>query len=101
MKVAVKGSLPSFSDAHEVESLEAIAVRYSMHAMNAGELAQVQADFSIASFAECQRRGCVIGRWRLPDDDDAALLFICHDPLDLDRQQWFEPLIERLAPEHL
>ena len=29
------------------------------------------------------------------------VLFICHDPLDLDRQQWFERLLEEIAPPQL
>jgi general secretion pathway protein E len=89
----------------EHETLVALAGQYSMKPMTRDELTQVRGDFEIASFAECRRRGCFIGRVRPAegelDADATALVFICHDPIDLDSQQWFEPLIEQLAPANL
>jgi general secretion pathway protein E len=81
------------------------AAQLGLHALARDELAQVQADFSLAAFAECERRGCVIGRWTAPPQDGAqpgeTLVFVCRDATDLQTQQWFEPLIERLAPARL
>ncbi|MEO5670106.1 MAG: hypothetical protein ABIR26_05365, partial [Ramlibacter sp.] len=71
-----------------------LAELFAMTAMDRHALTDVRADFDLAPFAECQRRGCVIAH----SEGDASVLLICHDPLDLDAQQWFEPLIERLAP---
>jgi general secretion pathway protein E len=79
------------SESAETAALQALAAQFFMHPMNREQLAQVHGDFELASFAECRRRGCFIGR------AGSALLFVCHDPLDLDTQQWFEPLIEGLA----
>lgn len=71
-----------------------------MRTLSTSELAQVEPDFGLAAFAECSRRGCVIGRWRGSSSSEAAneLVFVCSDPLDLDAHAWFEPLIERQAP---
>lgn len=72
-----------------------------MHCLAPSELARLRADFAVASFAECQRRLCVIARQSEGTEDARALVFLCTDPLNLDAQQWFEPLIERLAPASL
>lgn len=89
----------------EEEALAVLAVHFVMQPMSRHELATVQADFGVATFAECRRRGCVVGRRREGTAETASnegmLLFICQDPVDLDAQQWFEPLIERAAPRHL
>ncbi len=79
------------------EDLRALAERFLMQALDRQELAQVEPDFGLAAFAECRRRGCVIGRRKDFETGTSALLFICHDPLDLDTQQWFEPLLEGVA----
>jgi general secretion pathway protein E len=59
------------------------------------QLAQLQPDFALASFAECQARSGVLAR------ADDSLVFICDEGSTLDTQQWFEPLIERAAPARL
>jgi general secretion pathway protein E len=84
------------------EALCVLAAQFFMQPMDREELAQVRPDFNVASFAECRRRGYLIG-WAPQIEGEAGapdspLLFICHDPVDLETQQWFEPLIERLAP---
>jgi len=63
--------------------------------LSANELASLQADFALASFAQCQSRGGVIAR------AGDALYFVREEGCSLDAQQWFEPLIERLAPTRL
>ena len=89
----------------EEAALAALAAHVRMTAMDREQLADVQPDFSIAPFAECLRRGCLLGRigagpaGAVADPD--ALVFVCQDPADLDNQQWFEPLIERAAPARL
>jgi general secretion pathway protein E len=83
-------------------ALQDLAARFLMRAMDRQELAQVRADFGLASFAECQRRRCVIGHWTDGTaSGDAAVVFACQDPVDLDTQQWFEPIVERMAPARL
>jgi general secretion pathway protein E len=84
-------------------ALQSLAARYLMQPMGRDELARVRADFGLASFAECQRRRCVIGHWRSDGaaPQDGTVLFICQDPVDLDTQQWFEPIVERMAPARL
>lgn len=72
-----------------------------MHSLAPVELAHLRADFAVAPFAECQRRMCVLARQNEDAGKADSLIFLCTDPLDLDVQQWFEPLIERLAPESL
>lgn len=89
----------------EDESLAIWAEHFYMQAMNRQALEGVQPDFDLASFAECQRRGCVLGSFKetalTEHATPSALLFICHDPIDLDTQQWFETLVEGRAPAHL
>lgn len=84
----------------EEQSLRAVAQEFGLTPMNAGQLRDVDADFTDAAFSECVRRGCVIGRTSSPGSEP-VLALVCHDPLDLDTQQWFEPLIERLRPARL
>lgn len=73
-----------------------------MDTLTAADLQQLEPDFGLAAFAECSRRGCVIGRRRgMRGDADGELVFVCSDALDLDAQAWFEPLIEREAPRAL
>lgn len=89
----------------EDEALRVWAAHFFMSPMNRHELAKVQADFGTAAFADCQRRGCVVGRFKDPAVDTtpaaAPLIFVVHDPIDLDTQQWIESSIERLAPANL
>ena len=95
--------MDAISPTTENDALAMLAAQYLMRPMGRGELADVQGDFSLATFADCQRRWCVMGRWKQNGaaDHDSSLLFICQDPVDLDSQQWFEPLLERLAPAQL
>ena len=89
----------------EDAALEALAAHVCMSPMDREQISNVQPDFNLAPFAECQRRGCLLGRTGAGPASHAAgpdaLVFICQDPVDLDNQQWFEPLIERVAPARL
>jgi general secretion pathway protein E len=95
--------LASTLGASEQDALRAIASNFLLEPMGASELERIQPDFALAPFAECDRRQCVLGRWRQcpTKDENDALLFICSDPVDLDAHAWFEAVLERLAPERL
>jgi len=82
----------------EFDVLEVFAHTFGMHAMSEQDLQSCQPDFELASFAECQRRGCVLGRIK---DQTSALVFITHRPDALDGHQFFETLIERHSPSQL
>jgi len=82
--------------------LRRLSTALSMEFLSGVDMANIEPDFGIAGFAECERRQCVIG-WR-QDADNAlspTLVFACSDPLDLEAHAWFEPLIERSAPARL
>jgi general secretion pathway protein E len=53
----------------------------SMEAMRA-----IRPDFALVTFAECQRRGCVVGRL----DSSPALTVVMCDPTDARLRQWLE-----------
>lgn len=84
----------------EDEALGIWAEHFFMHPMNRQELEQVRPDFDQATFAECQKRGCILGTFK-EEQQQSTLLFIVHDPCDLDTQQWFEALLERRSPGRL
>ena len=73
----------------------------SLHRLPPADLSGLRADFATAAFAECQKRQCVIARWNEDANDAGTVVFLCAEPLNLDAQQWFEPVIERLAPASL
>ncbi|MDB5870676.1 MAG: gspE [Ramlibacter sp.] len=79
-------------------ALRVIADHYGLEAMGRGDLTKLSADFELASFAECERRGCVLARVGAGGKAAEVLVFICRDATDLDAQQWFETLIEKAAP---
>jgi len=49
-------------------------------------LRKLKPDFSLVSFADCQRRGCVVGRI----DQEAGLTVVVADPVDTRLRQWLE-----------
>lgn len=89
----------------EDAALQTLASHVYLTAMGRDEIPDIRPDFSLAPFAECQRRGCLLG-WHEQGRtgghaDSDALVFVCQDAADLNNQQWFEPLIERVAPTRL
>jgi hypothetical protein len=86
-------------------AFEELAAYVYMTAMRRDQVVNVQPDFNLAPFAECQRRGCLLGRVGAGMANDVAdpntMLFVCQDPADLHNHQWFEPLIESAAPARL
>lgn len=85
--------------APEYAVLEFFANAFGMQAMSAKDLVAIQPDFDRASFAECQRRRCVLGA--AAEGDQSELVFITSQPYNLDVQQYFEALIEHQAPSVL
>jgi general secretion pathway protein E len=68
----------------------------------AEELATLRPDFVAASFAESRARRCMLARSGNNEvEAQNELVFVCEDGVDLTRQLWFEPIIEKLAPARL
>jgi general secretion pathway protein E len=84
---------------HE-ESLRLWANLFGMKPMTRGDLDDVEPDFDLASFAQCLKRGCLLGRAK-DKGPSAPLLFITCNPLALDSLQWFEAILEREQPAEL
>jgi general secretion pathway protein E len=86
----------------EDQALMVWAEHFFMRAIDRNELALVQPNFELISFAECQKRGCMLGTLRVSGaQDHGALLLVLHDPVDLDSQRWLETIIEKCAPRDL
>ena len=49
-------------------------------------LRKLMPDFALVSFAECQRRGCLVGRIGA----EAGLTVVLADPTDTRLRQWLE-----------
>lgn len=79
---------------------KAIAQDFGMQALGREELARYAIDFKLASFAEYKKRGAALA-WSRDEAQPQVLAFICHDPLALQAQAWFEPIVERLRPSQL
>jgi len=98
----------------EKDALTLLADHYGMQACERAELDVIEPDFEIASFADCQRRECVLGYERQGRDDgpgdqddshniDAThnteegkrdcLVFVVTQPDMLDAHQWFESVL--------
>ncbi len=78
---------------------------FGMRAMDRSDIDQIEPDFELASFTECQKRGGVLGHPKANTGeqnlDASAMLFITYSPAALDSQQWFEALMEKHAPRRL
>jgi general secretion pathway protein E len=71
------------------------AARYfEVVALPMTRLRDLQPDFSLASFADCRRRGCVIGTL------GGALVAVVTDPLDARLRRWIEVRTAGQAVEH-
>jgi general secretion pathway protein E len=69
------------------EDLLPHAARYfGARALSMEAMRTIQPDFAIVSFAECQRRGCLVGRI----GDAAVLVVVISDPTDARLRQWLE-----------
>jgi general secretion pathway protein E len=79
----------------ELAALELFAQHFGMQTMGPKELAEFAPDFDLASFADCQRKGCVLGFARA---QTSSLVLLVVDPEQVAAQQVFEAHIERQAP---
>jgi len=70
----------------EEAMLPGAARHFGMRAFNMANLRQLKADFEIVPFAECQRRGCLVGRLA----DERGLTVVITDPTDTRLRQWLE-----------
>lgn len=88
---------------HVREDTARAAQQFGLQALTRAQLSTLAPDFTLTPFAECARRNCFAGRSRSAPADAVAntLFFVCGDPLDLETQSWFEPLLERAAPTRL
>ena len=70
----------------DADLLPKAARHFGLQVFNMKSLRQVEPDLALLSYADCQRRGCLIGR--LPDED--ALIVVLTDPTDTRLRQWLE-----------
>jgi general secretion pathway protein E len=68
------------------ELLPNAATYFRMRALDIKALRAIEPDFAIAPFAECQRRGCVVGRGFA----NAPLTVVVSDPIDHRLRQWLD-----------
>ncbi len=69
------------------EFLLPIAARhFGVRALSMNALRRIRPDFNLVSFADCQRRGCLVGR----DGKSAQLIVVLADPMDMRLRQWIE-----------
>ena len=62
------------------------ARHFGARALDMAALRQMRPDFGVVSFAECQRRGCLVGRF----DNEHELTVVVADPTDTRLRQWLE-----------
>jgi general secretion pathway protein E len=79
----------------EFEALELFAKHFGMRAMRPQDLMQFQPNFDLIGFAECERKGCILGADR---EQPNTLVLLMVDPEQVAAQQIFEAHIERKAP---
>jgi general secretion pathway protein E len=59
---------------------------FGARALSMSALRKVKPDFALVSFADCQRRGCVVGRI----GEESGLTAVLADPIDTRLRQWLE-----------
>jgi general secretion pathway protein E len=83
----------------EEAMLPAAAAHFGLAAFDISALRQMTPDFNLVSFADCQRRGCLVGRV----SNKAGLTLVVCDPMDARLRHWLEarlrnwPLDQALA----
>ena len=74
------------------QALVPLAARhFKLRAADMAMLRRLTADFDKVSFADCQRRGCIVGRF----EGESSLVIVLGDPTDMRLRQWLET---RLRP---
>jgi general secretion pathway protein E len=80
----------------EERFLQGAARHFSMKALAMTALRRLEPAFENISFAECQRRGCIVGR--LPGESD--LTIVVADPTDRRLLQWLETRMRGLPVQY-
>jgi len=70
----------------EHELLPRAAAHFGLRPLSMGALRRIHPDFGIVSFADCQRKGCLVGRF----DSESELTVVPVDPTDTRLRQWLE-----------
>ena len=70
----------------EQAMLAQAARHFGMRALSMEALRSIAPEFSLVSYAECQRRGCLIGRFA----NEPVLTTVLTDPTDSRLRQWLE-----------
>jgi general secretion pathway protein E len=79
------------------DALLPLAARhFGMQAFAMPVLRRLRPDFAVVSFAECQRRNCVLGHL----DDQSDLTVVLTDPMDARLRQWLEVRLRHIATRH-
>ena len=70
----------------ETALLPLAGAHFGLTAFDITSLRRITPDFHLVSFAECQRRACLVGHL----DGEAALTVVLTDPMDVRLRQWLE-----------
>ena len=81
-------------DSTEQALLPRFAGHFRLAPLDMAALRQLRPDFEIVSFADCQRRGCLVGRFK----DHGDLLVVVADPTDERLRQWLESRTRARSP---
>lgn len=72
------------------------ANHFEMKALDMAALRRIQPDFGLVSFAECQRRACVVGHL----DGEPDLTVVLTDPMDARLRHWLEARLRHHRARH-
>jgi general secretion pathway protein E len=70
----------------EHELLPRAAAHFGLRPLSMGALRRIQPDFGVVSFADCQRKACLVGRF----EGESEITVVLVDPTDTRLRQWLE-----------
>jgi general secretion pathway protein E len=70
----------------EHDLLPRAAAHFGLRPLSMGALRRIRPDFGVVSFADCQRKGCVVGRF----EGESEITVVLVDPTDTRLRQWLE-----------
>jgi general secretion pathway protein E len=70
----------------EHDLLPRAALHFGLRPLSMAALRRIRPDFGLVSFADCQRKGCLIGRF----DSEPDVTVVLVDPTDTRLRQWLE-----------
>ena len=76
--------------------LSETARHFHMRPLEMAHLRRIRPDFSVVSFAECQRRACLVGRF----GSEPELTVVMADPTDGRLRQWLEARLGQREADH-